>query len=255
MALTATATISTRRTVIKRLNMKHPIIISITPDKPNILYSVLQKGEMVAVVKTIGDQVRRKGIAANKAIIYCRYHREDADFYELFKKQFEEHFTSPPGFANIAKYRLVDMYTSVTVDTVKRQIVKSFCDPNGRLRIVICTVAFGMGLDCPNVQQIIHWRPSCDLEGYIQETGRGGRNGDLCLATILFGKGDQQHTAKPMMEYCRNKEGCRRQELFKDFDNAETLSEPKSKCMCCDICACSCVCGHCGEFTSKFYHF
>ena len=82
------------------------------------------------------------------------------------------------------------MYTSVTVDSVKKQIVKSFCDPNGRLRIVVSTVAFGMGLDCPNVKEIIHWGPSCELVNYIQETGRGGRNGELCLATILFARAD-----------------------------------------------------------------
>ena len=105
------------------------------------------------------------------------------------------------------------MYTSVTAKSVKEHIVKSFCSPRGRLRVVICTVAFGMGLDCPNVHQIIHWGPAEDLEGYVQQTGRGGRDGDLCLATLFWKKGDQQHTAKQMMEYCKGK-NCRRQELF-----------------------------------------
>ena len=196
--------------------------------------------------------MKRKGLTANKALIYCRYHREVANFYELFRKQLGVNFSSPAGYGDITKYRLVDMYTSVTVDSVKKQIVKSFCDPKGRLRIVVCTVAFGMGLDCPNVKEVIHWGPPCELENYVQETGRGGRNGKLCLATILFGKGDQQHTAKPMMEYCCNEEHCRCLELFKDFDHADTLSIPLSKCRC-DICASMCVCRHRAEFKSHFY--
>ena len=154
MALTATSTVSTRK---KRLNMKSPLIISITPDKPNIMYRVVQQSDhnMLDVVKRISEQVRRKGVTvtANKAIIYFRHHREVADFYELFKQNLNRHVSSPPGYPDIAKYRLVDMYTSVTVDSVKKQIVKSFCDPNGRLQIVVCTVAFGMGLDCPNVKR------------------------------------------------------------------------------------------------------
>ena len=91
------------------------------------------------------------------------------------------HFTSPPGFLdNMAKYRTVDMYNmSITANDIKEQIVKSFCDPCDMLCVVICTVAFGMGLDCPNVSHIIHWGPSTDLEGYVQETRRGGHNGLL----------------------------------------------------------------------------
>ncbi len=52
------------------------------------------------------------------------------------------YFSSPPGFVDLAKYRVVDMYTSVTVDSVKEQIVKSFCNPNGKLRVVVCTVGW-----------------------------------------------------------------------------------------------------------------
>ncbi len=49
----------------------------------------------------------------------------------------------------------------------------------------MATVAFGMGLDCPNVRRIIHWGPSTDVEQYVQETGRAGRDG-LPVVAILY---------------------------------------------------------------------
>lgn len=251
MSLTATATKSTRKVVMKRLNMKHPMVISVTPDKPNVVYRVADKTTMEDIVTPVADRLKEDGTRADKIIVYCRYHREVADFYELFKKKLGRFFTSPPCFADLAKYRVVDMYTSITVESVKKQILESFCNPNGKLRVVVSTVAFGMGLDCPNVRKIIHWGPSADLEGYVQETGRGGRDGEPCSATI-FQKSDQQHTAKPMMQYCLNNGNCHRYELFKDFDDFETLSKPTPGCNCCDICMRDCVCGHCSDVLSKF---
>lgn len=245
MALTATATNSTRKVVIKRLSMTNPIIISVTPNKPNVKYKVVDKSPTESVVAPIVQLLQMQGTKTNRTIIYCRYCKEVVEFYEEFKAQLGAQFTSPPGFLDFPRYRLVDMYMSVTVDSVKEQIVKSFCDPSGNLRVVICTVAFGMGLDCPNVRNIIHWGPSTDLEGYIQESGRGGRDGLTCESTIMYHKSDKVHTAKVMIDYCENTTNCRRHELFNDFDDYESLLLPESACKCCDICSDQCRCNDC----------
>ena len=67
----------------------------------------------------------------------------------------------------LSKFRLVqvDMYTSVTQKEVQESIVKSFSCATASLRIhvVVCTIAFGMGVDCAGVNQAIHWRPSADV--------------------------------------------------------------------------------------------
>ena len=84
------------------------------------------------------------------------------------------------------------MYTSVTVNSVNKEIVKSFCTSNGNL--VICTIAFGMGFDCPNVRKVTHWGPSTDFEGYVQESGRGGCDGEICFSTIMYQPSDRVHT-------------------------------------------------------------
>ena len=50
---------------------------------------------------------------------------------------------------------------------------------NGTLRIIIVTTAFGMGIDCPGIVNVVHYGPPANLEQYAQETGRAGRNGEF----------------------------------------------------------------------------
>ena len=100
----------------------------------------------------------------------------------------QEEFTEPPGAPNLSRYRLVDMYMSATDKSVKSSIVTSFCKIGSPLRIVICTIAFGMGIDCPDVRQILHWGVSSDVEMYIQESGRGGRDGKPACAVLFYKK-------------------------------------------------------------------
>ena len=106
--------------------------------------------------------------------------------YSLFQYFLRAGFTEPPGNHNLAKNRLVDMYSKCTEADVKESIVKSFCDPSGILRVVIATIAFGMGLDCPNVRQIILWGPPSDVEAVV-ESRDGHLNFDLPRALISLG--------------------------------------------------------------------
>lgn len=62
---------------------------------------------------------------------------------------------------------LVDMFTACTHPTVKKAILETFLKQESVLRVVVVTIAFGMGLDCPNVRRIIHWDPSSNIESYL----------------------------------------------------------------------------------------
>lgn len=149
--------------------------------------------------------------------------------------------TDPIGYPNISRFRLVDMFTACNTPTLKNSIISSFSQPRSRLRVVIATVAFGMGIDCPNVRQVIHWGPPSDPEMYIQETGRDGQ---LSFATLYYNRQDIAFSfmEKEIVEYCKNTETCRRQILFCNFEPNKDKSDG---CACCDLCAVHCECIHC----------
>ena len=69
---------------------------------------------------------------------------------------------------------ICQLYTACTTEDTKDHILKSFTSPNGAIRIVVATIAFGLGLDVPNIRQTFHWGPSTDIEAHVQETGRSG---------------------------------------------------------------------------------
>ena len=58
--------------------------------------------------------------------------------------------------------------------------------PDGHIRVLIATIAFGMGVNCKNVQSIIHFGPSKNIECYVQESGRAGRNGSQSTCIVLY---------------------------------------------------------------------
>lgn len=123
-------------------------------------------------------------------------------------------------------------------------IITEFSKPDGTLRIIIGTIAFGMGLDCPDVRQVLHWGAFNDIESYIQETGRCGRDGFTSNAVLFHSKADERIISPLMVNYCHNNNSCCDM-LFSDFDGCNTSEKPCSLCMCCDICALNCKCENC----------
>ena len=138
----------------------------------------------------------------------------------------------------------MELFAACTEKNIKDNILKMFVNPNGTLRIVIATIAFGMGLDCPNVRRVIHWGASNDVEAYIQETGRAGWDGEPAEALLYtVSKPGNQFIEESMKEYTKNNEMCRREILLKDFDGSVGVCT--SSCSCCDVCESKCTCTNC----------
>lgn len=253
MALTATASKSSRMNIVSSLKMTNPHVISVSPHKKNMVYFARNKPDsieqfvqsLVAVLKILRTEFPR-------LLIFCQKHDECSTMYQMLRVYMGRDFTEPPGAPHLAKYRLADMYTKCTHPQVKEDIIESFTTMNGTIRIVVATIAFGMGLDCPSVRQVIHWGPSSDIESFIQETGRGGRDGMLSSSLVLFGKGDMQHVSDSMQSYCTNSKVCRRKLLFHDFDGFSEIKFPCKSCLCCDVCQVKCECGSCAHVRDSF---
>ncbi|MEM6959116.1 MAG: helicase-related protein, partial [Myxococcota bacterium] len=114
----------------------------------------------------------------------------------------------------------------------------------GRLRILVATSAFGMGIDFPDVRLVVHYQSPGSLEAYFQEAGRAGRDGDAASCVLFFGAADMQTQRRLIsgshrgagealraMEAYAHADRCREQLLCEHFGMAET-----PPCGRCDVC-------------------
>lgn len=254
MALTATATKGTRQQIMKVLGMTASTctVINISPEKYNIYLTAKEKVSIENYVERVSAVLIRDGILSKKLLIFCRTYEDCYQFYRGFKSKLGSKFTIPESAPNLPQFRMVDMYTRCTQIVVKDHIVSEFSKPDGRLRVVIATIAFGMGVDCPNITCVVHWGPSETVEDYVQEIGRAGRDRQPVSALLFFTPCDKAHAEKSMIEYSTKHEKCKRAQLFQQFDSFTLNNSSVSGCRCCFVCAHTCKCGYCNTYVSAF---
>lgn len=249
MALTATVTSSVRKLIMNNLCMDSDtsFVIESVPNKKNIHYEVISKPMIGVMVKPIVQLVKKHGVNMPKTVIFCRTYKELTEVSTYLMDQL--YSNNLLYTAGNLKTPICEIYTAATDNTVKSDILPSFTAQNGHIRIVIATIAFGLGLDAPNVHKIIHWGSADSVAAYIQETGRAGRDGQNATATLFYSNKDISTTSTVsdgMKNYCKNVSLCRRKLLMKEFtqDSIECL-EPLH--VCCDVCAVNCTCDTCFE--------
>lgn len=81
------------------------------------------------------------------------------------------------GETMLPRDSIVEMFHAGTPESSKQHILKSITIPDGHVRVLICTIAFGMGIDLKGARKVIHFGPSQTTECYLQECGRVGRDG------------------------------------------------------------------------------
>ena len=183
----------------------------------------------------------------SRVVIFCRSYEDVGHIYSFVKSSLGKEAIEPIEAPDVVCFRLVDMFTACTEKSVKDTIIHNFTQTDSPLRVVIATVAFGMGLDSPNIRRTIHWGLPADIESYIQETGRAGRDGQDSSAKLYYTQINLYplYTEDSMKRYCLNKDTCRGKVLLRDFDNPEDVLPPLSLYKCCDICAECCKCKSC----------
>lgn len=234
MALTATATRTLRNDVCSILGMRDYVLVNHSPDKPNIFLSCEQyHGSIAETFLPLAEKLKQERTKAKRVIIFCKRRIACSQIYSFFKFILRDDFTEPTGRShNDADVRLVDMFMSGTPTCVKEKVLSNFKLPTAPLRVVIATIAFGMGIDCNDVREVIHFGPPEDIESYIQHIGRCGRDGNPSSAVLLYGRGLMTNTSAELKKYCITSD-CRRSVLFSDF---ECYTKCTKSDICCDNC-------------------
>ncbi|MCU1734341.1 MULTISPECIES: DNA helicase RecQ [Pseudomonas] len=227
IALTATADMRTREEIVTRLHLQDAERFLSSFDRPNIFYRIVPKEQpRKQLLAFLGE---RRG---NAGIVYC-----------LSRKKVDEvaAFLCDQGFPALPYHAGLPAETRAANQ-------RRFLNEEGL--IMVATIAFGMGIDKPNVRFVAHLDLPKSLEAYYQETGRAGRDGLPADAWMAYGlqdmvmlkqmlqnsEGDErhkrveQHKLDAMLALCEETR-CRRQALLRYFD--EELPQP---CGHCDNC-------------------
>ncbi|MCH7842430.1 MAG: DNA helicase RecQ [Chloroflexi bacterium] len=227
IALTATATKPVREDILTQLDLKDPEIFISSFDRPNLTYTIQPKTDPLGALLHLLE--KHKG---GSAIIY-RFSRKAAE--ETALELSERGFSALPYHAGLER-------------DVRRETQEKFI--RDQVQIVVATIAFGMGIDKPDVRLVVHYDLPKSVEGYYQETGRAGRDGLPSDCVLFYSYGDRSkqeyfisqieddderdkaHTKLDQILALCDLQTCRRAYLM------EYLGEswPKTDCGGCDIC-------------------
>ncbi|WP_454804527.1 DNA helicase RecQ [Mucilaginibacter phyllosphaerae] len=226
IALTATADKLTQKDILEKLNLHQPEVFISSFNRENITYRVTQKKN-----------------SFNQLLSFLAHHKDDSGIIYCLSRKSTEALAEnlrDEGYAAAA-------YHAGLTNEVKARNQEAFL--KDEIKIMVATIAFGMGINKSNVRYVVHIDLPKNIEGYYQETGRAGRDGLASNTLLLYSRGDaiklrsfatvennKEQSAimlkklDDMVDYCQL-HACRRQYLMQYFD------EPfPDNCGSCDFC-------------------
>lgn len=227
-AFTATATQRVQEDIIKRIGLRKPQIVRASFNRPNLFYEVKAKSRVeLQILEFLRDHQGESGI------IY---------------RTTRDSVTETADFLQSKGIAALPYHAGLSTDK-RNKNQEAF--NRDEAQVIVATIAFGMGIDKSNVRFVIHADLPKNIEGYYQETGRAGRDGELAHCLLFFGRGDIPKIRYFINEITDDRERfiaieklnhivgyashnvCRRKQLLGFFGE----DYPYDNCGSCDICS------------------
>ena len=166
LALTATATSETVQDIVEKLKFKEPVIIRAGFERKNLSYNVFKENDKTGTMLSM----LKKG--KGSSIVYVRTRRKTRELAEILNKH---------GISSTYYHAGLD-------SAIRTRRQKEWS--TGKIRVMVSTNAFGMGINKPDVRQVIHYDLPESIESYFQEAGRAGRDVKPAWASLLYNNRD-----------------------------------------------------------------
>jgi bloom syndrome protein len=236
IALTATATENVKIDVIHNLGITGCEVLTQSFNRPNLVYEVRHKGKAREVLDSIANTIQTS-YRGQTGIVYCLSRIS----CEKLAKQLSQ------------EYGIKTHHYHAGMEAAEKERVQKAWQA-GRYNVIVATIAFGMGIDKPDVRFVIHHTIPKSLEGYYQETGRAGRDGKLSGCYLYYGlydmktlkqmidngegsaeqKARQTAMLRTVVQFCENQSDCRRVQVLAYFNEAFQREECGSRCDNCN---------------------
>ena len=238
LALTATAPSQMIEKLKEHLSFDEKLkIIKASPNRQNLYLSVQKRlsnnhgiKSYDKILRNLAHQLNKERVSFPLTVVYLRL-KYCAYAWNLFKTVVENEYV---GEEASPRTRLFAEFHAESTQRMKEDILEEIKKKKSNIRILFATTALGMGVDAPNIINVIHIAPPSNMESYLQEIGRAGMSGQQSYATLYYNNfdiGAQAKVDQPMKDYCQVQD-CLRKHILNYFSFSAVKQD--NCCINCD---------------------